>query len=114
MQWAPVKTTDSAIRDPPQIAASGSFEPLSFLSKATIQGNSPYSASPLLFPVIEKSTPFSFLIPQTLHFLSGSHGGIVLEVVETGRFVVDTDDGVVDVTSCDRLKFGGTLQHISK
>lgn len=97
-QCAPVKTTDRLIREPPQKEKLVSAAVYEFLfTIATIQGNSPYSASLFLLPLILKSIPLGFLLPQPFGVLGGLAevplGGLV-EVPLTVLLV--GDDVVVD------------------
>lgn len=82
---------------------------------ATIHGNSPYSASLSLLPVILKSMPFGFLIPQKLLTGAGVTGtgpGAVFDAT----VVVVVGGGIVS-PGCGRFGLSppsGIPQHTSR
>lgn len=68
-QWAPVKTTEGWINEPPQRQSACP------LSKAIVHGNSPKPDSPFTLPASAKSIPLTFLIPHPVCWRA-SGGGV--------------------------------------
>lgn len=115
-----MRTTFGAIKDPPHRNGRPTSTLLPDLFRtATIQGNSPYSASLSLFPINLKSMPFWFLKPQVPTGRVGVLGVVVDVVILDLGWRVVLGEGVVVVGFAVGSKFkgspfGGILQQISR
>lgn len=106
-QCAVVRTTEALSTDPPQKEKPAFWLGWKFFfTRPTIQGNSPYWASLSKFPVIVKSIPFSFLMPQWLALVIG-------DLVTGTSFCGGVGGTGWGSKSSDRPS-SGILQHTSK